>query len=259
MATKAQVHEQLHKLHITSAVVFAALAVAAGVLMGHASYPFVIGHVGKDALASQSTTVFAPAIHSLMSVELRGAVVIIMAISALFSLLLITRWHDQYHKAIRARIRPMRWLEMGITIGLMTEVAGMLGGVQDVMFLKLMAGLVVLMCGMNWLAEKQNLTGRKTVWSAYVFGLFAGLLPWLIILTSLIGSAVYGMVRQPWYVYSIYAALLVGFVLIWVNLCNQLRRFKSWNRYEIVERNYVVINFALKLAFGVILIVGLKK
>ncbi len=261
MATKAQVFSQLHRLHIASAVVFALLAVAAGVFMSTASYPFVIGHVGKDALSSQTTTQFAPSIHAVMDVQLKWAVVVIMAIAALFSLLLATSLRNQYYKALRDGIRPLRWLELAITLGLMTEVVAMLGGVQDVVFLKLMAGLVVLMSGLYWLAEKQNLARgtKKAVWSAYIFGVFSAALPWLIILVSLMATAAYGMVRQPWYVYSVDGVLLLGFVLFSVNLLNRLRNYKSWKRYEIMEFNHVVINLVLKASFAIILIIGLKK
>jgi hypothetical protein len=85
-----------------------------------------------------------------------------------------------------------------------------------------------------------------------------GVLPWLLIAVSALTTYMYGLVRSPWYVYALYAVTLVGFGGLAFNQRQHYRRANQW-KYEVVERNYVLINLAVKAAFALILLAGLRR
>ena len=73
-AKPAPTFKQLRQLNIASVVLALLLAVAAGLLMNGASYQLFTGLLTKNELASRTTTVFAPAIHPVLDLELRWVV-----------------------------------------------------------------------------------------------------------------------------------------------------------------------------------------
>ncbi len=227
--------------------------------MQHTSYPLVVGHLTSNELASQTTTVFAPAIHMLMEVDLRWVLVVVLGLSALFSLLTVTRWHDSYHKALKAEVQPMRWIAQGVTAALMIEIAGMIAGVQDVMVLKIMAFTVLMGSMLRWYGEMQQKGARKPIWQPFTMSIVLDILPWLILIASIVATPIWGMVRQPWYAYALYLVVAVTCILGARNQYLQLKQAAKWKEYMLVERNYVVINFVSKVAFAAVLIIGLKK
>ena len=113
MATKGQLKQQIQRLHVATAVVFAALAVAAGVMMKATSYPFVVSHETKDELASQTSTVFAPAVHHIIDIDMRWALIALMVVGVITAVLALTYWQKEYAKQIDKRLSPLTWISMG--------------------------------------------------------------------------------------------------------------------------------------------------
>ena len=144
---------------------------------------------------------------------------------------------------------------MAVVTALITEVAAVLSGVQDVMVLKLVAGLVIVTAILNWFAEKRHLTD-KTARGAYLLSIITAALPWVLIGGYAVATLVHGIVRSPWYVYALYATTLLATAGY---LYNQRRHLKGLQGYEVTERNYLQLGIFAKVAFAVVLIVGLYK
>lgn len=224
--------------------------------MNASSYSLTLGHLAKDNLASTTHTVFAPALQSVYDVEARWLVVIVLLLSAVLPLLYLTKLKVRYAAYLNGtRMQPFRWMDIAVTGALMTEIAALLSGVSDIPTLKLIAGVVVVAAALGLIAERQNNAAAKPVRSAYLIGIFTALLPWLLIAAYATATIVYGMVRSPWYVYALYAALLAGLAL---QARNQRMALRGAN-YLIVERNYIAISLLTKAAFAIILITGLAK
>jgi hypothetical protein len=246
----------LRRLHLVSVGLFTLLAVAAGFMMNSATQQLTLGHLTKDELASTTSTVLAPAVQPIYDVEVRWLVVGVLALSIVMPLLYLTKLKGRYSDYLtRSRMLPLRWIDFAVTGALMTEVAALLSGVSDIPTLKLMGGLVATTAVLGLIAERQNNAADRPVHSAYYTGLFTGLLPWVAIGAYAVSTVVYGTASVPWHVYALYAALLGGFLL---QARNQHMEFGHGN-YLIVERNYTVISALTKLAFAVILIVGLAR
>ncbi len=147
----------LRKLNLIKAFIFAALAVAAGMLMNDSSYAVNVGYQAKDELISLTAgkTAFVSATQSLLDVQVRWLVVIIMGLAALFSLLAATRLRRKYEAAVTDGVSSWRWLTLGITSALMVEVIALLSGVSDILTLKVIAGLMLVTCALGWVSEKR--------------------------------------------------------------------------------------------------------
>ncbi len=251
---------RLNTLHIVSVILFAGLAVAAALLMQAVSFPLAVTHLTNDALLSQDSTVFAIAHRNIVDVQLRWILVSVLALSVVLPVLYLTKLKDYYAKTIsKGRVNGLRWIDLAVSSALMVEIIMLLVGYNDLMMLKLAGGLIGVTCALGWLAEKQNATGRKPVWNAFVISLVTGALPWIAIGASKIATVLYGSVRNPWYVYALCVTALAGFILLAVNQWNGHRRFRGWANYAVVERNYVLISLITKTTFAVILIAGLSK
>lgn len=249
----------LTKLNILSAFISLSLAALAGLLMNNKSYEIVNGLLAKDELASKTSDVLVPAVNHLVDVELRWLVVAILLLSAVIPILHITLFKARYIAALRSRINLLRWIDMAVISTLMLEIVALVSGVQDILVLKLVAGLLVVTCLLGWIAEKRNQQAGRPVWSEVGISLVTGFLPWILIAGYAISTVVHGNVSIPVYVYALYAAVFLGSSALCMNLINHVRRHRGWTNYEVVERNYLIISILTKVAFAAALIAGLQK
>jgi hypothetical protein len=258
VSIRRSAESQLRVLTVLTALVSLAGAVAAGLLMNTTSYQFVTGLMTRDELASTTVTAFAPAVHVLAEVELRWIVVFIMALSAIVPLLILTRLKNRYQENLRQKVNLLRWIDMAVVSALILETIALLSGVNDVMTLKLVGGLVAVTCLLDWLSEKHHARQATTGRGVFILSVITGTLPWLLIAAYAIATPVYGMVRLPWFVYALYAATGVGFIGYCLNNWRFLKAGAGAD-YEKTERNYLQLGLFVKAAFAIILIVGLQK
>lgn len=252
--------DKLRGLNMFAAGLFVLLAVLAGVFMANDAFQLSIGHLAKDELASTSKTVLAPAVQFVFDIQLRWVVVATLVFSAVLPVLYLTKLKTRYEAYLSStRMLPFRWIGLGITWALMVETVALLSGVNDLMVLKLMGGLM-LVAGLVWLvAERQNNVTDQPVRSAFYTGIFSGVLPMLLIAVYAIATVVYGSVRSPWYVYALYAVLVGGFTFVTLNQRNQYLKKGSAQDSLAVERNYLTADILAKATFAVVLIVGFLR
>lgn len=248
--------QTLRSLNMVTAGLLALLALAAAYLMNALSYPLTVGYMARDVLQSADQTVFAPAVQTVMDVEIRWLVVATLLLSLVLPILYMTKLKEKYEAYLnKTRMVPFRWVDLAVTGSLMVATVALLSGVNSLPTLKLLGGLMVITAALGLIAERQNDKAVVPVKSAYYLSLFAGVLPILLFASYAIYTTVYGMVRYPWYVYALYAVILIGFGLIARNLRMQIRGAN----YMIVERNYLAFNLLTKAAFAVVLIIGLAS
>lgn len=246
----------LSRVNVLSALIFASAAVAAGFLMGRASYEVTVNYLTADAV--NQTVV--PAYRHLKEIDLRWLLVAVLALSAVGPLMHITRMKQTYADAVKSKVMPWRWLEWSVITLLVTNLVALLAGYQDLATLKLL-GIVVLVIGLlSWCAERstnQGDTKAARVSHLVALVLAAGVV--VLIGASLLATYVYGQVRAPWYVYAAFGVLAANLALNSINQYKQVRAKNAWKNYQVVERNYLVINLVSKVALAAVLIVGLSK
>lgn len=248
------------RLHVVSAVIYLLLAVAAVVFMKTTSYQLTIGYLAKDALLSTKTnsTVLGPAAHVVWNIQLRYAVAAIMVLAAVVPILYVTALKDTYRKALDSKVSFWRWLDMGIIFGLIIETVALISGLSDIPTLKIVAILIVLTSLLGWLSERQAVRSKREP-AAFSFSLVTGTLPWLIIIPYALATIIYGSLVAPWWTYVLYlttAAAAVGLTM--VQYRQHLKRGQFQN-YQYAEGRYLAVGMFGKIAFAVVLILGLLK
>lgn len=247
----------IHKLSIA---VWLALGVAIVLLMAPVFHPVSLSFVTRDViLSSVGQNVLVPAERVLFDVDLRWLLGGLLAVPAIYSLLVSTRWKDSYEKAQKARIYMWRWVFFALTGAFMLKIAGLISGVEDLMALKLGESLFVFAMGFAWLSERQNEQAAVPVGSAYVMAWLSGLLAFGAVIASIIGTFIFGQVNLPWHAYALDAIVLFGFILMMLNLRLSNKKLGYAKDYAMVERNYVLILLLATIAFAGTLILAFQQ
>lgn len=250
--------QKIYKFNLFSAVAYLAFAVLSVILVSKESVSMVLTHATKDELASTSGSVLGPAYRTIATVEIRYLLAVIFVISAIFALLLATRLRKSYEDGVKSSISGLRWVFTGITLALTLELASILGGVEDVMTLKLVAGLILTTTILAWMAERAN-KGSKKQYAAFGLSLFTGTIAWLPLVGSLVGTTLYGIESFGWHVYALSGFLLVGFISIALSQYKHVRDGVSAKGYLQLEGKYLSTDFVIKLGLFAIILTALYK
>lgn len=245
------------KIYAISIAVYAAIVGAAFFLMSDASYQLSIGYWTKDELASVSSTVFAPASQGLADIQIKWVVMAIGLLSIIMPVLYLTRLKDYHQKALKNKVLPTRWLDMAVIGAIMLETVAIVSGVLDIGTLKLVGGLMVVTCILGWMAEKRTAEAGKPATAKYYLSMLTGLLPWVLIGLYAIATPLYGEVRSTWFVYALYAVMLLGAGIIGSDQLKALRRHGKYADYNYTEQNYAILSLLTRTAFAAVLIIGL--
>jgi hypothetical protein len=117
----------------------------------------------------------------------------------------------------------------------------MLVGIYDIASLIAIFAVNASMILFGWMMELHNQTTRRTNWTAYWFGCFAGIAPWICVAIYLIGDA-----DPPGFVYAIFVSLFIFFNIFAVNMVLQYRRVGRWRDYLYGERVYMLLSLFAK-------------
>lgn len=260
LPTKKTLEGHIRKLTLASllvSVVFAALS--ATLLLSSATTDLTLTHMTRDELASQRSVTLAPATEVLATVQLRYVLAMVFGVSALCSLLLATVLRKNYERMLKNNVSGWRWLFMGISAALFLEFLYLLVGINDILVLKLGAALILATSLLGWLSERENKMAGRPKWLAFAISVFTGIVAWIPVVGSLVGTSLYGDERFSWYVYALSGVLLAGFIGYAVNQYLQLKKYKFWREYMFAERGYMIIGVVLKLAVGAIVLIALHK
>lgn len=212
----------------------------------------------RDLFSPSDNVVLGPAYEVLFNIEPDHLLVASLLVSALMSILIVSRLRRAYEAGLARGISGWRWAAFGLASALLIEYVGLLSGVQDIVTLKLSGALVFVACLFSWFAERDNAGVTRPRWLAYDLALVSGALAWLPILGSLIGTTVYGAERFGWHVYAIGAVVLAGFTGFAVNQYLHLRSGRAAREYASVESAYLRIDLFTKFAVVLITILALK-
>lgn len=254
-----EIQKDIRILQLIRAALFIVGVIALIYFLREVTVPVTVSYMTKDALVSQDQTVFVSGLRNWFNAPIGYMAALALLVSAVVAVLRVTKYNDDYAKQVQKGSDGLKWVELGVTSAIIFEVVALLSGVSDAMSVKVGAGLVAATCALGWLADRQNDgVTKKADWRAFYISLLTGVLSWLFIIGSFAFTYVYGVVRMPWYSYALAGAVLAGFVGLAVNQMLNIRRYDQWKKYAFTERNYLLIDIALKTAFAVILVVGLK-
>jgi hypothetical protein len=177
-------------------------------------------------------------------------IALFLYITAFFHFFVGTLGYPWYKRNLAKRRNPARWYEYSITSSIMILVIALLCGIND---LAALIPLVAINATMNLfgdLMELHNQTTERTDWTSYLYGTFAGSVPWLVIIIYFVGAILPFSDTVPDFVYLIIVSLLAFWVTFPINMILQDKRWGRWKDYLYGEKVYIILSLVSKSALA---------
>jgi hypothetical protein len=231
--------------------VLAALHGVQGLLilaLSFAKDPMVTSPVVTSYLTFDTVTeTLVPAQRELFELPIGPAVALFLFMSAIAHFLLAWPLRGWYERRLAAGIQPMRWLEYSLSSSVMIVIIAALAGIQEIGTLVAIFGVNAAMNFFGWSMESANQGRSKTQWNHYVFGVVAGIVPWIVITIALWSAATEpGAAAIPAFVWAIFISLFISFNIFAITMILQYRKIGRWKDYLVGEKTYMFMSLFAK-------------
>lgn len=169
---------------------------------------------------------------------------------------IIVLMSKQYFADLQKGINRFRWIEYALSSSVMIVLIATLFGIYDIGSLIL---IFVANASMNFFGlvmEQLNAgTNKKKVdWGPFIWGSFAGIGPWVVILLYMFGTGNFDKV--PWFVWAIVGTYFVAFNTFPINMILQYKKIGKWKDYLYGERTYIVLSLVAKSILAWLVLFG---
>lgn len=187
---------------------------------------------------------------TLFNVRIGYAVALFLGLSALFHFIVASKkFFSTYIAGLSSKINRFRWIEYSISSTLMILLIAQITGISDYAALLAIAGVNASMILFGWLQEKYVTPGSGD-WLPFIFGSIAGIVPWLIILISVIAPGSPSDASPPTFVYGIIISIFVLFNSFALVQYKQYKAAGKWKDYLRGEKAYIILSFTAKAALA---------
>ena len=226
-------------LHLIQGILMIALIIAFGKLK-----PYII-----------TTTIFTfdtaaqrlvPTLKEAFSLPFGPAVGAFLLISAIAHLSLATFGYKSYVANLKKGMNPVRFYEYALSSSLMIVLIALITGVSDLGALIAMFAVNATMNLFGIMMERHNQTTKRTDWISFIYGCFAGIVPWIVIVLYFLLSVASSEGKPPWFVYTIIPSLFIFFNIFALNMYLQYKKVGRWKDYLYGERMYIVLSLVAK-------------
>jgi hypothetical protein len=212
------------------------------VLSNDTTYPIYTNFLNFDT----TLMVLSPEPKLLYEVLFGPAVAVFLLLSAVAHFALSTFGYRWYVKNLKKGMNPARFYEYALSSSLMIVLIGLLVGVWDLGALIVLFAINATMNFFGVMMELHNQTTTKTDWTSFIYGCFAGIVPWIVIglyfYVPLSGDGP----KPPDFVYAIVPTLFVFFNIFALNMFLQYKKIGPWKDYLFGERMYIVLSLLAK-------------
>jgi hypothetical protein len=237
--------EKLKKLKMYNAIV-GLLLLGQGIVMwaisNKTTLPIMTHYLKWNAIAKFPQ----PFPETVYDLRLGPIIATFLLLSGLFLLGSAFVWRKKYEEMIQKGMNLFRWMEYSITSSLMIVVIAMLCGVYDLSTLILLFSLNACMILFGWVMEVHNQTTEKTDWTSYIFGCFAGIVPWIVLGLYFFNAIGSNASAVPSFVYAIFWSLLISFNVFAGNMILQYKKIGKWKDYLYGEYAYITLSLVAK-------------
>jgi hypothetical protein len=188
-----------------------------------------------------------PSQESWFAVALGPAVALFLFLAAIDHILMaVPGVNDWYNRMLAREQNFARWMEYSISASLMMVLIAMITGVTDFGALLAIFGVNTAMILFGAVQEMMDRPSKGNVnWWPYIFGCFAGAIPWIIVTINIWSSEDRGE-GPPTFVYGIILSLFLLFNTFSVNMVLQYKRVGKWKSYVYGEKVYIVLSLVAK-------------
>ena len=188
--------------------------------------------------------------NTIFELRLGPMVALFLFASAITHFSVSTYAYDWYVRNLKKGINYARWYEYAISSSIMIVVIAALCGINELSSLILLFALNATMNLFGLMMELHNQTTKKTNWTAFIFGSFAGLTCWVVLGIYFFGALLNASDAVPTFVYFIFVSLAVFFNIFAVNMILQYRGKGRWKDYLFGERVYIILSLTAKTALA---------
>ena len=196
-----------------------------------------------------TTQLLAPVENTIYQLRVGLLVALFLLISTVDHLLMaspgVNRW---YVKNLKKHINYARWYDYALSSSVMIVAIALLSGVYDIAALIPLFAINATMNLFGLMMEMHNQKTEKTNWTAFIFGSFAGIIPWIVIFMYFIGATQGSTV--PTFIYYILGSLTFFFLLFPLNMFLQYKKVGRWKDYLYGEYGYIVLSIVAKTALA---------
>jgi hypothetical protein len=231
---------RLSGLHAVQGLIILAISLAAAELV---TSPVVTSYLTFDT----ATDTLVQAQRTLFDLPIGPAVALFFFLSAGAHALLAWPARGWYERKLGEHIAPARWIEYALSSSVMIVVIAALSGIQEIGTLVAIFGANAAMNLFGWSMESANQGREKVQWNHYIFGVIAGLVPWIVIGIALWSASTEpGAASVPTFVYIIFVSLFVSFNVFAITMILQYRKVGRWREYLAGEKTYMLLSLFAK-------------
>ena len=217
-----------------------------GILMLVLSNSFSLPVIESLLQYDPGTQMITPVANEIFSIQIGPAVALFLFISAIAHFSLATFGNKWYVTNLKKGINYARWYEYALSSSVMIVVIALLCGIYELSSLILIFSLNATMNLFGLMMEKHNQTTQKTDWTSYLFGCFAGLMPWIVLGIYFFGAVLQSGDAVPTFVYFIFVSLAFFFNIFAINMVLQYKKIRKWKDYLYGERVYIILSLTAK-------------
>jgi hypothetical protein len=184
------------------------------------------------------------------------AVAVFLLISAVAHFSLATFGYKWYVRNLKKGMNPARFYEYALSSSLMIVLIGMLVGIWDLGAIILIFALNATMNLFGIMMEYDNQKREKTRWTSFIFGSFAGIVPWVVIAIYFLSAVNSAGAKPPAFVYAIIPTIFVFFNIFAVNMVLQYKKVGPWKNYLFGEKVYIILSLAAKTTLAWMIFTG---
>lgn len=184
------------------------------------------------------------------SLRIAPLVALFLLLSAAAHFTLASWGYKWYVEDLKRQINKARWIEYALSSSIMIVLIAMLVGVYDLSSLILIFSINACMILFGYMMELHNQHTERTDWTAFLFGCFAGIIPWVVIALYTLGSNSSPDTSVPGFVYGIMISLFIFFNIFAVNMILQYKKVGPWRDYLYGERVYIILSLVAKSALA---------
>ena len=252
---------QLYTWNKWLAVVYAVQGVALLILSTSKTFPLTTNYLTTDALATESSgeTVFSVATRHLADVNMVHLVAVFLFIAAIAHAVIALWYKQRYEADLKKGVNKARWIEHGLSAGVMLVAIGLLNGVSDLSALLMLFAFNIVMNLLGLAAELYGNAKNNHNCLVYWAGGIAGIVPWIVFAIYLVGANMHGDGALPAFLYWIYATMLAYFVGNAVVVLLRYKKYGKWADYLYGERVYMVVGLLAKTALAWQIFAGILR
>ncbi|MGB9821466.1 MAG: heliorhodopsin HeR [Pseudothermotoga sp.] len=222
------------------------------VLSNDKTYPIFSNYLSFD----RATFSLKPNPQLIYNLRFGPAVAAFLLISAVAHLYISTLGYKKYVSLLKRKMNPIRFYEYALSSSLMIVLIGMLVGIWDIGTIIAIFGVNATMNLFGIMFEIHNQYTQKTNWTAFIYGCFAGIIPWIVILLYFYGALNSAGAKPPAFVYAIIPTIFIFFNMFAVNAFLQYKRIGRWKDYLFGERVYIILSLVSKSALAWMIFAG---